>query len=136
MRKQKIVMTSASREMTIAAFKQSDLFLFPSQVECSPIVLFEAAAAGLPFLASSAGNSEEIVKWTGGGKILKGRKDNEGYWIHDPVEAPVQLKEIMMNAFERKSMGQTAYEIWKQKFTWKKLALDYENLYLNLKQSK
>ena len=53
----------------VEAFFAADLFLFPSLIECSPLVLFEAAAAGTPFIATDVGNSREIAEWTGAGLI-------------------------------------------------------------------
>ncbi len=40
----------------------SDFFIFPSAFEAFPLVLLEAAASGLPILASKIGGTEEIVK--------------------------------------------------------------------------
>src|SRR3990170_6486402 len=65
-----LIITSLSRKETITAYRQSDLFLFPSNIECSPLVLFESAAAKLPFLTTDVGNAREIIKWTNGGKLL------------------------------------------------------------------
>ena len=66
------------RVLTVNAFKQANLFLFPSLIECSPIVLFEAMASSTPFLVSDVGNSKEIVKWTGGGELLPTTVDRYG----------------------------------------------------------
>ena len=41
-----IMIVELPREDVVALYKESDVFLFPSNVECSPIVLFEAMAAG------------------------------------------------------------------------------------------
>ncbi|HWY37015.1 MAG TPA: glycosyltransferase family 4 protein, partial [Bacteroidia bacterium] len=60
----KITLTAANRETTVAAYKQANLFLFPSNIECSPIVLFEAMAAKTPFLVTNVGNSSEIAEWS------------------------------------------------------------------------
>ena len=54
----------------LAAYAAADLFVFGSQVECSPLVLFEAVASGTPFVSTAAGNAEEIAEWTGGGVVV------------------------------------------------------------------
>ena len=128
----KILMESADRETTVAAFKAADLFFFPSQIECSPIVLFEAAAAGLPFLSSPAGNSAEIAGWTKGGKILPGYTDEVRLWHPDVKSSAKMLDELLGDVQNLKSMGSAAQAIWKEKYTWKKITEQYEKLYLDL----
>src|SRR5258708_36837498 len=67
------------RPDVIRAFLESDLFVFASKVEYSPLVLFEAAAAGTPFLTVPAGNAAEIVRWTGGGQLCPPEGDGKNY---------------------------------------------------------
>ncbi|HSH65442.1 MAG TPA: glycosyltransferase family 4 protein, partial [Bacteroidia bacterium] len=59
----KYIITLLNRQDTVAAHKAADLFLFPSQIECSPIVLFEAMAGKTPFLSTDVGNVREIIEW-------------------------------------------------------------------------
>ena len=56
-RQRKIIVTSLTRPETVNAFFSADFLLFPSNIECSPVVLFESMASGLPFLASDVGNA-------------------------------------------------------------------------------
>lgn len=130
--RKRIVFGFYSRPFTVAAYKQADLFLFPSNIECSPIVLFECAAAGLPFLSSDAGNSEEISRWTGGGKIMPCSKNESGYTYVNIKKGTILLNELYANAAERKKMSDTAFENWKQKFSWEVIAKEYESLYQQL----
>src|SRR5579871_6412448 len=67
------------REDVVSAFLEADLFVFASKVEYSPLVLFESAAAGTPFLTVPAGNAAEIVQWTGGGWLCPAEADDRGY---------------------------------------------------------
>jgi len=128
----KVILTEADRETTVAAYKQADVFLFPSNIECSPIVLFEAAAAAIPFLVSDVGNSAEIAQWTGGGMILPTHKTTEG-------QSEVQIKgsvEMMNKLYSDKGLREKLSAVgrknWQEKFTWQKIALQYEELYKNL----
>jgi L-malate glycosyltransferase len=127
-----IIMDSADRKTTVAAFRSADLFFFPSQIECSPIVLFEAAAAGIPFLASAAGNSSEIAEWTKGGQILPGDSDDVRLWHPDIKKSADVLNEMMSDKNKLKLMGERAHEIWKEKYTWKRISEEYEKLYQQL----
>jgi glycosyltransferase involved in cell wall biosynthesis len=67
-----------NRSDLIQLYLNSDLFVFASKIEYSPLVLFEACAAGLPFLSVNAGNAHEIAAWTGGGDVCNFQKDSSG----------------------------------------------------------
>jgi glycosyltransferase involved in cell wall biosynthesis len=108
------------------------LFLFPSNIECSPIVLFECAAASLPFLTNDVGNSVEIASWTKGGEILPTTIDNAGYSYATIDESAKQLDELLNNKTKLKLMGLKAHEIWKKKYSWEKITEQYEKLYTSL----
>jgi len=128
----KIIFNYLSREQTVAAYKQADLFLFPSNIECSPIVLFECAASKLPFLASEVGNSKEIAEWTKGGLILPTVIDENGF-SHVKINNSVEmLNDFYLNSTKREKMATDAFLIWQQKYSWEIIAKEYEKLYLNL----
>ena len=57
-RGKRFLMTDMSRADIISAFFSSNLFVFASHVEYSPLVLFESVAAGLPFLSVPVGNAQ------------------------------------------------------------------------------
>ena len=128
----RIIMTSVSREVTVAAYKQADLFLFPSNIECSPIVLFECAAAGLPFLATDVGNSPEIAGWTEGGVILPTTKDRNGF-SHANLKGSVEaLNELYRDTTKRKGLSERSFRRWRELYSWEKITLRYEKLYKDL----
>ncbi len=132
----RVIFKSLPREMTVAAYQQSDVFLFPSNIECSPIVLFECAASGLPFLSSDVGNSVEISQWTGGGEIIKTTWDQNGFShvdIHDGVN---KLNEFYIHAEKRKKMSVVSFDNWRKKYSWEVIAKQYESLYLKLTTGK
>jgi L-malate glycosyltransferase len=131
-RRKKIIFDSYSREFTVAAYRQADIFLFPSNIECSPIVLFECAAARLPFLSTDVGNTVEIAEWTKGGMILPTQKSKDGFSHADIKGSVKMLNELYANAELRKNMAETAHLIWKEKFSWEKIALQYEKIYQQL----
>lgn len=132
----KIIFKSFSRSFTVAAYKQADLFLFPSNIECSPIVLFESAAAGLPFLSTDVGNSVEIASWTNGGKIIKTNKDENRYSHADINDAVKQLNQLYHDKTEREKLGEKAFTAWKERFSWEVITKQYESIYLNLTEAK
>lgn len=119
------------RADTISVFRCADLLLFPSWIECSPLVLFEAAAAGTPFLVTDVGNAREIISWTGGGEILPGKRlsDREGSVVADVAEGAKILDRLWSDPERRTAMATSARKAWEDHFTWERIADRYEELY-------
>ena len=122
------------RQRTVDALKQADLFLFPSQVECSPIVLFEAMAAGVPFLSSRAGNAEEIASWGQGGWTISGHRDGAGREHPDIAEGARLLDELLGDPERRRAAGAAGRQAWCERFTWQHIAEQYGAAYQGLVQ--
>ncbi|MBU5636456.1 glycosyltransferase family 4 protein [Geomonas sp. Red69] len=128
----KLLVVSLDRESTVAAYLAADLFLFPSRVECSPIVLYECLASRTPFLTSDAGNAAEIIRWSGAGVLLPTDVSPSGF-SRTRVAASAELLEATANdppLLER--MAACGYSAWQERFTWEKIALQYERLYRDL----
>jgi L-malate glycosyltransferase len=130
--RKRIIFKYFSREFTVAAYKQADVFLFPSNIECSPIVLFECAAAALPFIATDVGNSVEIAGWTGGGIIAPTKKNPEGFSFINIREGVKILNRFFKDRSIGKQLGKRAFKVWGEKYSWEKITMQYEEMYLNL----
>lgn len=152
----KIIISHFDRTKTVSAYKSANLFLFPSNIECSPVVLFECMAAKLPFLTTEAGNAKEIIEWSGGGQLLPteknvllgnfiftktkkiikkivGRIDNDYQFCGAKIDDSVKVLEELYNDKEKlKQLGENGYKAWDEKFNWEKISQDYEKLYLDL----
>ncbi len=128
----KLIVISLSRSETVAAFKESDFFLFPSNIECSPLILFECMAAKIPFLTTDVGNAAEITEWSKGGRVLPTLKDEKGYCKADVNASIKMVEEFCKDSTKRIRMGTAGHEAWLERFTWEKIAKDYEKLYLEL----
>ena len=128
----KLIVTELTRAQTVSAFKAADLFLFPSNIECSPLVLFESVAAKTPFLTTDVGNAQEIISWTGGGDLLPTTQDRWGY-SHAKIKESVEKLEYYFNHQNKLiQMGQKGFQAWQKRFTWDRIAKDYEELYQKL----
>lgn len=127
----KTIVRSLSREQTVGAYKAADLFLFPSHIECSPIVLFECMAAKLPFLTTDVGNAREIIEWSNGGVILP-TKPCHDYFVAELRQSARILEKVVRDEALRKKMAEAGYKSWKLRFSWEKIATEYENLYAGL----
>lgn len=127
----KVLVVNLSRQETVEALKSADLLLFLSNVEASPLVLFEAAAAGVPFLASDAGNSEEIAEWTGAGVIAASYPDDEhqGNVRVSEKDALKKLVKLYLSPRLRRSLGKNGRKNWETKFTWQKITDQYLKVY-------
>lgn len=130
-----LIITSIPRAETVAAYQAADLFLFPSNIECSPIVLFEAMASKTPFLSTDVGNSAEIAKWGEGGLILPTRKDNDQGEVTAEIDGSARMLSALVNDKPRlKTLADKGYKAWLDRFTWDKIARNYETLYKQLLQ--
>jgi glycosyltransferase involved in cell wall biosynthesis len=130
--KKKIILASLNRKKTVSVYKQADLFLFPSNIECSPIVLFECMASKTPFLTTDVGNSKEIIKWSRGGVILPTMKDKNGYGHAKINESARMLEDMYVDKKEREKISENGFKVWKKRFTWKLIAKQYDCLYRKL----
>ena len=128
----KVVVTSLKRDETVAAYHTADLFLFPSTIECSPLVLFEAAASRTPFLTTDVGNASEIVRWTHGGELLPTVVLENGYVKADVDASASVLRRLVNDPGEMGDMARSGREAWRARFTWEGIAGQYEALYKKL----
>lgn len=120
------------RDELIQAYMNSDLFVFASNIEYSPLVLYEAAAAGLPFLSVPVGNAAEIAEWTGAGAVCPASQDAQGYTRVDPVVLAQHITELASDAGRLAALGEAGQRAWSQKFTWEKITDRYEEIFVRL----
>jgi len=132
----KLIIINLDRDTTVAAYHQADLFLFPSHVECSPLVLFECMASKTPFLTTDVGNSREIIQWSQGGELLPTIKYSNGLCQADILESAALLEKIYYDHETRAHMVSNAFNAWISNFTWEKIALQYETMYESLTNKK
>ena len=108
------------REDTVAAFRSSDLFLFASHIEASPLVIIEAKAARLPFISTDCGNVRE---WKGG-------------LVCAPEEIAAQATRLLDDEAKRRELAEEGWREWKDRLTWEAVVDQWEDLYLKLHAAK
>ncbi|EJN00870.1 glycosyltransferase family 4 protein [Herbaspirillum sp. YR522] len=123
-----VLVTDFDRAELVQAYMAADLFVFASNIEYSPLVLFETVAAGTPFLSVPVGNAEEIARWTGGGVICPAPKDERGYTRVNPVELGRAIVGLMAKPEVLRAMGQTGRQNWSARYTWFAIAKQYERI--------
>lgn len=96
----------------IALFHEADLFVLPTRGDCTPVVLAEAASAGLPAVASNVGAISESVN------------DGETGYITDltPESLVVALRELVVNPERRLAFGRAAERLAQQRMDSQKNA--------------
>jgi glycosyltransferase involved in cell wall biosynthesis len=126
----KIISCDLDREQLLNCYFESDLFVFASHIEYSPLVLFEACAAGLPFLSAPVGNAEEIARWTNGGVIYPAKKDFKGFTETDTNILAKEIDALIKNKTNLEQLSKNARQSWEKNYTWAKLFDQYEEVFL------
>lgn len=126
----RVLLLDLPRADLVNLYKAADLFVLASHVEYSPLVLFEAAAAGTPFLATAAGNSEEIAMWTQGGTVMKREKANSAE-VSVP-ELASAIESMTGNPEHLRAKGRAARaNIWNKGLTWEEISKKYKSLLID-----
>ena len=130
--KKRVLLLDPPRKDVVAALRAADLFLFGSNIEYSPLVLYEALASATPFVSLACGNAAEIASWSGGGVIAPTFQKEHGYVYGDPGSFAETINQILADDERRKLLAETGYKSWRDQFTWGKIVDRYAELYLSL----
>lgn len=102
-----------------ACFGNADVFALPSRQEPFGLVILEAAAFGLPVIASRVGGIPEIITGADTGRLVD---------PDDPDQWAAGLAALLDDPAAAAAMGQRLHEDVRQRFSWRKTALVYEAL--------
>lgn len=120
----RVEMTNYSRSALLRAYQSADLFLFASHVEYSPLVLFEAAASGTPFVSTDVGNAQEIAVWTGAGIVASpGVSAIGSAAVVERLAGAVEM--LLSDAGRRRQMGNNGRRSVKERFCWDTIVQQY-----------
>lgn len=128
----KVLIMDLPRADLIQAYLSANLFVSASHLEYSPLVLFEAAASGTPFLSSSAGNANELVGWFGGGFVFDSPKDDEGYCLISPEILAAEINVLVNQPEYLRLMGNRMRDVWMKHFTWGSVYEKYKKILINV----
>ncbi|MBP0598387.1 glycosyltransferase family 4 protein [Herbaspirillum sp. LeCh32-8] len=131
----RILMIDLPRQELIGAFLEADLFVFASLIEYSPLVLFEACAAGLPFLTVPVGNSREIVEWTQGGELCPAPVDGQGFTRVDPQVLGAHIARLAADPARLAELSANGRRAWQEHYNWDTISRQYEALFSRLLHS-
>lgn len=103
----------------LQAYRQANLFVFPSRHEGMPNAVLEAMAAGLPVIASRIAGNEELVVSGETGTLV-------------PAEDPGSLREalaaLLPDSRRRAAMGAAGRKRVEERYTWDWVAAAYQGL--------
>lgn len=117
------VLGSLFDDYKIAAFVNSDIFLFPSYNENFPLVIIEAACAGLPIVTTPVGASPEFF-------------ENEKSVIFVEPGNIEQIKnavvDLLNNPEKRKRLGEGARQVFEEKLSRDNIMNQLDKVYRNI----
>ena len=114
---------NAPRRDIIAAYKQSNLFVNTSLKEVAPIVMLEAMAASLTWIACDVGN----VAGLKGGKYIRAPKDNTHHVMFDEQTKEQFIKNIT-DLLKKPTLGEDGRMQVEEEFTWDKVLASYSSI--------
>lgn len=111
------VLSQLDRKDVVEAYKAADLFVLASNVECAPLVIYEAMAASVPFVSLDVGNVRDHSAF---GEIVT-TSDELGPAINRVLDSE-----------DAKERGRLARMEWLRHHTWGTITDAYEALYARL----
>jgi glycosyltransferase involved in cell wall biosynthesis len=114
--------------LKINYYKAADIFVLPSTLntELFPIVLLEASASSLPIVVSDLNTFKCIIKEGFNGIFTK---RNDSIDLANSIISLIKNKELL------KKMSENSHSI-SSKFSWDKIAADYNKLYQNINSNR
>ncbi len=111
------------REDRISFLKGFDVFVLPSRSEGTPRCLMEAMASRIPAIASDIPGCRVLIEHGNTGMLFP---------VDDAEALAKRIEEVAASKALRESMSTAAREFVEQKFSAKRMAREYELLYLSL----
>ncbi len=101
------------------ALASSDIFLFPSWYEAFSLATIEAAACGLPVVATSINGTEDFIRPGINGEFVE----------NDPRHIAKVIGPLIQDAGKRQEMGRNARQLVEENYTWDRVTEQTESAY-------
>ena len=109
-----------------AFFERSDLFVFPTNEDCFPLVLLEAMQHGLPIVTTNEGAiPDEVINGENG---FIGEQKN-------PSSIANCIEKLLCDEQLRKEMGENGYQKFQKNFTIDAFEMNIKNILVNYLQN-
>lgn len=116
-------MGRATREEIRSFFAQTTIFVNPSWSEGLPRSVLEAAAAGLPIIATDVGGTGEIITNDVSGLLVQ---------PHEPKSLETALGRLLSDASSRERFGRIAQQSVARSYNWELVGDAYQKLFHTL----
>jgi len=113
-----VLANGRNRRFVLSAYRQSDLALSGSRVECAPLVMYESFASKTPFITTDVGNVNDHRNYL---RVVK-----------SPNDMAEAANYLLNNPIERSTMADNAFKLWKDNYTVEKIVGKYEDLFVRL----
>ena len=129
--RKQVLLLNPIRKDVVAAYHAANYFIFASNVECSPIVLFEAMASRTPFASVSCGNATEIIEWSNGGFLIPAN-NTDNFIITTPSAVSNAMETLLNDPNMCNQLADNGYKAWDKSYSWEKITKQYEEYYLDI----
>lgn len=106
------------REDVVSAYLDAEIFIFSSQVECSPLVMFESFASKTLFVTTNCGNISDYSDIV--------------CLVENEAEAVSVVKNYLVDKQHYQERLEKGYHLFRTSLNWKVVSQQYEQLYLRL----
>jgi glycosyltransferase involved in cell wall biosynthesis len=89
-------------------------------------------ASKTPFATVGCGNAEEIVDWSHGGVLVSTNQRPDGMVDAEPEAMARAIEDLILNPDQRRHLAESGYRAWLKRFTWERIAAEYERLYKSI----
>lgn len=110
----RIIFAGDGRELALSAYRDADIFMFGSSLECAPLVMYESFASKTPFVSRDVGNVSDYSDYV---KIIK-----------TPGEMAEAANHLLDNPNEREKISEKAFNFWQDGRVVEDIADQYEKL--------
>lgn len=125
-----VILKDIPRKDVVEAYHASDVFAFPSQTECGPIVVLEAMAAKKPWVALNVGHIPDLK---GGYCVYTSSQKNGLLSFDSDVSRQFQqnISKLINNEELSISLGSEGYAQVDKEYNWEKVKEQYRDFFLN-----
>ena len=109
----------------IREYKDADIFIYTSLWENFGQAMLEAAASGLPIIATPVGIAEDIIKHGETGYIIDFEELDYFQSLKERINSLLDPK-------KRKAFGSKMKKIIRQDYQWEDITMEYEKMYLKV----
>jgi len=119
-----------NRAELISLYQASDIFLFASKIEYSPLVIFEAMASQNAIISHDVGNVKEILEETKSGVLVKCEKNEDSFSIINTHDFAQKIEFLINNPEIIKKLSNQGRLYFSKKYNWRTIFKSYKDILL------